>query len=61
MRMNLASESVVETVVTLAAAALMTFAGFAMLAGAVAAPDGGPAGATSAGLVAAPHVDAARG
>jgi hypothetical protein len=39
----------------------MTFAGFAMLAGAVAAPDGGPAGATPAGLVAAPHVDAARG
>jgi hypothetical protein len=41
MRMQLASGSLVETVVTLAAAALMTFAGVAMVEGVVVASGGG--------------------
>ncbi len=61
MLMKLASGSLVETVVTLAAAALMTFAGFEMLEGVIATPDGAPAGSTRAGAVVTPHGDAARG
>lgn len=42
MRIELASAAVVETVVTLAAAAMMTLAGFAMLEDVVTAPDASP-------------------
>jgi hypothetical protein len=57
MRIKLASGSTIETAVTLAAAALMTFAGFAMLEERIALP---PA-ASAPAIVATPHVDAARG
>lgn len=61
MRMQLASDSIVETVVTLAAAALMTFAGFEMLESAPATPGVAAAASTRVGGVAAPHVESSRG
>ena len=42
MRIELASSAVVETVVTLAAAAMMTVAGFAMLEDVMSAPEVSP-------------------
>jgi hypothetical protein len=50
MATRFSSEAIVETVVTLAAAALLTFAGFEMLK-AVDAVDASP-------VIAMPHVDA---
>ncbi|MFI4887727.1 MAG: hypothetical protein ACHP7B_03160 [Burkholderiales bacterium] len=58
MRIRLASESFVETVVTLAAAALMTFAGFEMLEDVPAARDAGVVKPPA--VVATPHVDPRR-
>lgn len=56
MRIRLSPETLVETVVTLAAAAMMTVAGFAMLEGVA---DGhGPR--TTATALATPHADATR-
>jgi hypothetical protein len=56
MRINLLSGSVVETVVTLAAAALMTFAGFEMLAGVTTTSK-----ASQSAVSPTPRADATRG
>ena len=57
MRIRLSPETLVETVVTLAAAAMMTVAGFAMLEGVA---DGhGPR--TTSTVLATPHAGATRG
>jgi hypothetical protein len=56
MTIRLSSGSLVETVVTLAAAALMTLAGFEMLDGSTVTRQA-PAAATA---VAMPHVDMSR-
>jgi len=62
MTRKLASGSVVETVVTLAASALMTFAGFEMLTGTGAPADAATRDAAVQGcVVPAPRVDEARG
>jgi hypothetical protein len=60
MRISLVSGSVVETVVTLAAAALMTFAGFEMLAG-VTTTSKAAAGASQSAVSPTPRADATRG
>jgi hypothetical protein len=60
MRISLVSGSVVETVVTLAAAALMTFAGFEMLAGVTTTPEAA-AGPSQSAVSPTPRADATRG
>lgn len=60
MRTNLISGSIVEAAVTLAAAALMTFAGFEMLAGVSATPEAA-AGAVQSAVSPAPKAEETRG
>jgi hypothetical protein len=60
MRISLVSGSVVETVVTLAAAALMTFAGFEMLAG-VTTTSKAAARVSQSAVSPTPRADATRG
>jgi hypothetical protein len=59
MRTSIMSGSLIEAAVTLAAAVMMTFAGFEMVADVITAHEAN-VGATRA-IVATPHVDAARG
>jgi len=62
MAMRLASGSAVEAVVTLAAAAMMTLAGFEMLTGIGAPADAATRAAAVQGcVVPAPRLDEARG
>ena len=61
MRIAFVSGSAVETVVTLAAAALMTFAGFEMLAGVATSPEATAAGAVQSAVSAAARADGTRG
>lgn len=61
MRIALVSGSAVETVVTLAAAALMTFAGFEMLAGVATSAEATAAGAVQSAVSAAARADGTRG
>lgn len=61
MRIALVSGSAVETVVTLAAAALMTFAGFEMLAGVATSPEATAAGAVQSAVSPAARADTTRG
>ncbi|HXT03562.1 MAG TPA: hypothetical protein VN760_05255 [Casimicrobiaceae bacterium] len=60
MRTSLISGSIVESVVTLAAAALMTFAGFEMLTGMSAKPEAA-AGAVQSVVSPAPKAEETRG
>lgn len=60
MRTNLISGSIVEAAVTLVAAALMTFAGFEMLAG-MSATHGAAAGAVQSAVSPPPKAGETRG
>jgi len=60
MRTSLISGSIVESVVTLTAAALMTFAGFEMLIGMSATPEAA-AGAVQSAVAPAPKAEETRG